>query len=296
MAPRYDMVMERNTASRCATARCCAAMSSAPRPREDFPVLMTFGPYGKDVPLKEFMAGSLGRDRESLSRHPRQLLAASIWSGKRPIPRSGCRMATSSSASMRAAAASRRDGSRPTRRRNSATSTTRSNGRASQPWCSGKVGLTGISYHAAGQWRVASLKPPHLAALLPVDGHLRFLPRPHAPGRHLRQRLHLALVDAERAAQSARQSRDALSRSLYRRADDRRGRSLSTEQLAANRADYPRRDSRPSAQRRLLPGSHPRSQQESTCRSSWWRIGAGSRSICAARSAATSASPRPRNG
>src|SRR5450759_4338526 len=44
----------------------------------------------------------------------------------------------------------------------------------SQPWCNGKVGLTGISYHAAGQWRVTSMKPRYLAALLPWQGTYDF--------------------------------------------------------------------------------------------------------------------------
>jgi uncharacterized protein len=39
-----------------------------------------------------------------------------------------------------------------------------------QPWSSGKIGLLGISYYAAGQWMVASLRPPHLTALLPWQG------------------------------------------------------------------------------------------------------------------------------
>ena len=30
-----------------------------------------------------------------------------------------------------------------------------------QDWCSGKVGLCGISYYAINQWLVACLKPPH---------------------------------------------------------------------------------------------------------------------------------------
>jgi predicted acyl esterase len=41
---------------------------------------------------------------------------------------------------------------------------------AAQPWCSGKVGLNGISYYAANQWRVAALKPPHLAAICVWEG------------------------------------------------------------------------------------------------------------------------------
>ena len=39
-----------------------------------------------------------------------------------------------------------------------------------QPWCNGKVGLNGISYYAINQWHVASLQPPHLAALCVWEG------------------------------------------------------------------------------------------------------------------------------
>jgi uncharacterized protein len=41
---------------------------------------------------------------------------------------------------------------------------------AEQPWCSGKVGLCGVSYYAMIQWLVAGLQPPHLAAMIPWDG------------------------------------------------------------------------------------------------------------------------------
>lgn len=34
-----------------------------------------------------------------------------------------------------------------------------------QDWSNGKVGLLGISYYAIGQWAVAALRPPHLAAI-----------------------------------------------------------------------------------------------------------------------------------
>ena len=39
-----------------------------------------------------------------------------------------------------------------------------------QPWSSGKVGLNGISYYAINQWHVASLQPPHLAAMCVWEG------------------------------------------------------------------------------------------------------------------------------
>ena len=45
---------------------------------------------------------------------------------------------------------------------------------AAQPWCTGKVGLCGISYYAMNQWQVAGLKPPHLAAMVPWEGAADF--------------------------------------------------------------------------------------------------------------------------
>lgn len=41
---------------------------------------------------------------------------------------------------------------------------------AVQPWSNGKVGLNGISYYAMNQWYVASLQPPHLAAICVWEG------------------------------------------------------------------------------------------------------------------------------
>jgi predicted acyl esterase len=39
-----------------------------------------------------------------------------------------------------------------------------------QPWSNGKVGLDGISYYGINQWHVASLEPPHLAAMCIWEG------------------------------------------------------------------------------------------------------------------------------
>jgi uncharacterized protein len=41
---------------------------------------------------------------------------------------------------------------------------------AAQPWCTGKVGLLGVSYYAINQWQVAALQPPHLTAICPWEG------------------------------------------------------------------------------------------------------------------------------
>ena len=39
-----------------------------------------------------------------------------------------------------------------------------------QPWCDGKVGLSGISYFGINQWHVAATQPPHLAAMCVWEG------------------------------------------------------------------------------------------------------------------------------
>ena len=41
---------------------------------------------------------------------------------------------------------------------------------AAQSWSNGKIGLLGISYYAVNQWMVASMQPPHLAAMIPWEG------------------------------------------------------------------------------------------------------------------------------
>ncbi|HEX6338810.1 MAG TPA: CocE/NonD family hydrolase [Jiangellaceae bacterium] len=41
---------------------------------------------------------------------------------------------------------------------------------AAQPWSTGKVGLTGVSYLAVSQWAAAATRPPHLAAICPWEG------------------------------------------------------------------------------------------------------------------------------
>ena len=43
-----------------------------------------------------------------------------------------------------------------------------------QPWSNGKVGLSGISYYAINQWKVASRQPKHLAAICVWEGFADF--------------------------------------------------------------------------------------------------------------------------
>ena len=42
---------------------------------------------------------------------------------------------------------------------------------AAQPWSNGRIGLSGVSYLAIVQWRIAQLNPPHLACINPWEGY-----------------------------------------------------------------------------------------------------------------------------
>jgi putative CocE/NonD family hydrolase len=45
---------------------------------------------------------------------------------------------------------------------------------AAQPWSTGKIGLNGISYYGMNQWQVTSLQPPHLTAICIWEGAADF--------------------------------------------------------------------------------------------------------------------------
>ncbi|KAK4945802.1 hypothetical protein LTR10_015150 [Elasticomyces elasticus] len=60
---------------------------------------------------------------------------------------------------------------------------------ADRPWCTGSVGLSGISYYAASQWLVASLQPPHLKAMVAWEGFADFYQQNRAnPGQDISKR------------------------------------------------------------------------------------------------------------
>src|SRR5690242_318653 len=138
-----------------------------------FPVLMTFGPYGKDVPLREFMQEAWDRLNET---YPEILAASSckhlVFERPDPemwVPHGYVVIAVDSRGAGKSPG--RLDPNSPAEFRDFYDAIEWA---AAQPWSSGKVGLLGISYYAAGQWFVAAMRPPHLAAMLPWQGTYDF--------------------------------------------------------------------------------------------------------------------------
>ena len=145
------------------------------RPEEPgrYPVLMTFGPYGKDVHIKQFMPDAWEMIQQ---RHPEILAASSckhlvfetpdpeVW-----VPHGYSVLKVDSRGAGKSPG--KLDVNSPAEFRDFYDAIEWA---GTQPWSSGKVGLLGISYYAAGQWAVAALRPPHLAALVPWQGTFDF--------------------------------------------------------------------------------------------------------------------------
>jgi len=138
-----------------------------------FPILMTFGPYGKDVPLRQFMQEAWDR----LNQTYPEVLAASSCKHlvfERPDPEvwipDGYVVINVDS---RGAGKSpgRLDPNSPAEFRDFFDAVEWA---GAQGFSNGKVGLLGISYYAASQWFVAAMRPKYLAAILPWQGTYDF--------------------------------------------------------------------------------------------------------------------------
>lgn len=134
-----------------------------------YPVLMTLGPYGKDVHLSEFMPEAW----TALGERHAEILAASSCKYlvfETPDPEVWVRHGY-----VIVKVDSRGAGKSPGRLDPNSPAEFRDfydaiEWAGVQPWSNGKVGLLGISYYAAGQWMIAAMRPPHLAAILPWQG------------------------------------------------------------------------------------------------------------------------------
>lgn len=138
-----------------------------------YPVLMTLGPYGKDLHFKDNSPAPW----ENLTQNHPEIFQAS--SGKymvfeRPDPEvwvpNGYAIVMLDS---RGACKSpgKLDVNAPAEYRDFYDAIEWA---AAQPWSNGNIGLLGISYYCCSQWNVAALKPPHLKAILPWQGTYDF--------------------------------------------------------------------------------------------------------------------------
>ncbi len=141
------------------------------RPAEDeaFPVIMTHGPYAKWLAFQDGFA----RQWENLRAvHPDALAGSSClhanWETVDPekwVPDGYAVVRVDSRGAGRSPGYLDIFSSRETRDYYQCIEWA-----AEQEWCTGRVGLLGVSYYAINQWQVAALQPPHLAAICPWEG------------------------------------------------------------------------------------------------------------------------------
>ncbi|KAL8359165.1 hypothetical protein RB601_008026 [Gaeumannomyces tritici] len=134
------------------------------RPKDSgpVPVLVTYGPYGKDIHYKDFHPKSFSEV------NPKHKSAHSAWE----TPDPGFWTAHGYAV---VRADERGTGQSPGLLDTMSRGTTDAfcdliEWAADQAWSSGKVGLLGVSYYAGSQWRVAARRPRGLAAMVPWEG------------------------------------------------------------------------------------------------------------------------------
>jgi predicted acyl esterase len=123
------------------------------------PVLMTFGPYGKDTPLAV-------RDKDHSAHLGNGVFLN--WETPDPeywVPRGYVVVRVDSRGSWASPGAMDPISTQQAQDFHDAIEWA-----GVQEWSNGKVGLLGISYYAFSQWSVAALQPPHLAAMIPWEG------------------------------------------------------------------------------------------------------------------------------
>jgi uncharacterized protein len=132
------------------------------RPTESgkFPVIMTMGPYPKDIPFEVWNPVAWKHVPETGKYMHWETVNPEWWV---PLGYAVIRCD------------SRGTGKSPGRARLLSVSEAEDfydavEWAGTQPWSNGKVGVMGISYFAMTAWRVAAQRPPHLAAIAPWEG------------------------------------------------------------------------------------------------------------------------------
>ena len=166
---RFEMMLDKDVGIDMRDGAVLRANVFRPAAEGRFPVIMTLGPYGKDVHISQFMSEAW----EALKRRHPQILEASSCKylafetpdPERWVPDGYIVVKVDSRGAGKSSG--RLDVNSPAEFRDFHDAIEWA---GVQPWSNGKVGLLGISYYAAGQWMIASLRPSHLAAILPWQG------------------------------------------------------------------------------------------------------------------------------
>ncbi|KAF2768446.1 putative hydrolase, CocE/NonD family [Teratosphaeria nubilosa] len=133
-----------------------------PNALDEAPVLVTYGPYGKDIAYSDFHANGFAEV------NPQHKSTHSAWETPDPAfwTRHGYAVVRADERGLGQSPGVLDTMSRET----SDCFYDVIEWAAEQSWSSGKIGLLGVSYYAGSQWRVAARNPRGLCAIIPWEG------------------------------------------------------------------------------------------------------------------------------
>lgn len=134
-----------------------------------YPVIFSYGPYGKGVAFQEGYKTAweiMARENpDAVSGTTNRYANWEVVDQEKWVPDGYVCVRVDSRGAGRSPGYLRHNDSRETRDLHLCIEWA-----ASQPWSNGKVGMNGISYYASNQWRAAASQPPHLAAICVWEG------------------------------------------------------------------------------------------------------------------------------
>jgi putative CocE/NonD family hydrolase len=133
-----------------------------PDTEEKLPVIMTCGPYGKDIPYSSFHPNSFSElpDSQKSKWSAWEVPEPTFWTSKGFIVVRVDELGTGQSPGFMDTMSDQ----------TSSVFAEAIEWASEQSWSNGKVGLLGISYYAGSQWRVAARQPKGLACIIPWEG------------------------------------------------------------------------------------------------------------------------------
>jgi len=157
---RYTLLLEQDVAIPTRDGGTICANVFRPAEAGAFPVIMTMGPYPKDIPFEQWNPVAWRHLPEHGPHMHWETVDPDWW-----VPLGYVVIRCDS----------RGTGRSPGRARLLSRSEAEDFHDAvewggTQPWSNGKVAVMGISYFAMTAWRVAAQQPPHLAAVVPWEG------------------------------------------------------------------------------------------------------------------------------
>ncbi|KAL1859192.1 hypothetical protein Plec18170_002307 [Paecilomyces lecythidis] len=164
--PSYPYIFEKNVCvplQNGGIIRCNVYRPYNTEMGEKCPVLVTYGPYGKDIPYKDFNPGShrLLNPNHQTEQSAWETPTPSYWTAHGYAVVRADEVGTGQSPGFLSVLTSGNTFD---------AFSDLIEWASDQKWSTGKIGLLGISYYAGTQWHVAARSPKGLAAIVPWEG------------------------------------------------------------------------------------------------------------------------------